>query len=351
MPSMSEIARKNGHRVIDATDTYQIPLDALHDHPQNEEVYGPILVDEVFLDSIRRNGLMQPICVVEWPELDTPEMSYRIISGHRRVHAMRQLGMRFASCKLLEFEGEEQETQAFIESNRQREKTDAMRLREALALVRMQDSCQNEGKNRKTVYDNNLEAVKKDDTGTVSREVATKQADAAVDAGVSLVTYQRVVAVFSERYRDHVVEEVTHGHKSPKAAAKKLVAAWDKIREQVLSGTCSVKDAATEIRALRASNGLGAAKTAARKAKQAETGVKMGRPKKERAATPILDAMMSTEERLEELVAVLETEYFSETGWSLVEYLESKTEPVTTRTIIYVLHRAIGDRIFSLLPQ
>lgn len=61
-----------------------LPLDVLHDHPDNDYSMDPAALEEL-LDSIRRDGLAQPPIVR--PHGD----GYQIIAGHRRVECYRRL--------------------------------------------------------------------------------------------------------------------------------------------------------------------------------------------------------------------------------------------------------------------
>ena len=61
-----------------------LPLDVLHDHPENDYSMDSAALEEL-LDSIRRDGLAQPPIVR--PHGD----GYQIIAGHRRVECYRRL--------------------------------------------------------------------------------------------------------------------------------------------------------------------------------------------------------------------------------------------------------------------
>ena len=80
--------------------THQIPLDALEDNPLNR---FSMAEDEEFLStmhSMEKDGLLEDIIVTP---SDT-EGRYRIISGHRRVHASRKLGRATVPCKIRHYD-------------------------------------------------------------------------------------------------------------------------------------------------------------------------------------------------------------------------------------------------------
>ena len=61
-----------------------VPLDQLHDHPENDYSMDSADLEEM-MESIRREGLAQP------PLVRPYEDGYQIVSGHRRVECFRRL--------------------------------------------------------------------------------------------------------------------------------------------------------------------------------------------------------------------------------------------------------------------
>ena len=93
--------------------THQIPLDALEDNPLNR---FSMAEDEEFLStmhSMEKDGLLEDIIVTP---SDT-EGRYRIISGHRRVHASRKLGRATVPCKIRHYDGKLSELRALMSAN------------------------------------------------------------------------------------------------------------------------------------------------------------------------------------------------------------------------------------------
>lgn len=118
------------------TELREIFLDKIRENPEN--FYPPLPEDEAeaLRESIQANGLLEPLLVV--PNGDT----YRLVSGHNRLRALRDLrgsalGMEYktALCRVLPGMDADHEITAIIEANRQRKKTPAVLQQEAEALT------------------------------------------------------------------------------------------------------------------------------------------------------------------------------------------------------------------------
>ena len=118
------------------TELREILLDKIRENPEN--FYPPLPEDEAeaLRESIQANGLLEPLLVV--PDGAT----YRLVSGHNRLRALRDLranafGMDYktALCRVLPAMDADHEITAIIEANRQRKKTPAVLQQEAEALT------------------------------------------------------------------------------------------------------------------------------------------------------------------------------------------------------------------------
>ena len=111
------------------TELREIPLDKIRENPDN--FYPPLEEAEALAleDSIRANGLLEPLLVVRDGE------SYRLVSGHNRLRALRALPSKTALCRVLPAMDTDHEIAAIIEANRQRKKTPAVLQQEAEALT------------------------------------------------------------------------------------------------------------------------------------------------------------------------------------------------------------------------
>lgn len=98
------------------------PPEALQKHPANEEIYREGELEDDFIESVEKNGVLEP-CVIT--------SGKKLISGHRRREAAKQVGLDRVPVRYVEFEDEEDEILALVDFNRQREKTRGEKIREA----------------------------------------------------------------------------------------------------------------------------------------------------------------------------------------------------------------------------
>jgi 16S rRNA G966 N2-methylase RsmD len=116
-------------------DEYEyVPVDELHEHPKNEEVYGEIDPGESFVDDIRRNGVETPLIVNDHADTESEwELPNTVIGGHRRLEAARRVGLNAVPVKWESYP-EPLATRRLILNNLQREKNDAQQAKEMLML-------------------------------------------------------------------------------------------------------------------------------------------------------------------------------------------------------------------------
>lgn len=95
-------------------------LDDLESHPLNEKIYSTTESDAGLLESIKKFGLLEPIVCTS---------DGIIISGHRRIHACRKLGIVMVPVREIDDHKNILE-EKLIEFNRQRIKTTQERVRE-----------------------------------------------------------------------------------------------------------------------------------------------------------------------------------------------------------------------------
>jgi site-specific DNA-methyltransferase (adenine-specific) len=116
-------------------DEYEyVPVDELHEHPKNEEVYGEIDPGESFVDDIRRNGVETPLIVNDHADTDAEwGLPNTVIGGHRRLEAARRVGLNAVPVKWESYP-EPLATRRLILNNLQRKKNDAQQAKEMLML-------------------------------------------------------------------------------------------------------------------------------------------------------------------------------------------------------------------------
>ena len=101
----------------------QMKVSELKPHPINSTIYNdnPETLKEL-IHSININGLLEPLVI---------NRSNMVISGHRRLHALKEIGWEKCDCRLSEFENE---TIALIQLNAYRVKTESEIVNEAEVL-------------------------------------------------------------------------------------------------------------------------------------------------------------------------------------------------------------------------
>lgn len=107
---------------------YTDPLN-LHPHELNAAVYGTDDLPLEFLRSVEEFGVITPLIVLE---------DYTIISGHRRWMAAKHLGQYSVPIRIVPMTDDLDIAQAIIESNRQRDKTFSVKMREAEVLRKIE---------------------------------------------------------------------------------------------------------------------------------------------------------------------------------------------------------------------
>ena len=102
----------------------KLPLDQIHSHPLNETIYDLSNIDDLVV-SIGEVGLLTPVVV---------NQQYQLISGHRRIEAVRRLGWDEVDVEVIETASEDEEKSLLVHYNKQRVKTLREILNETEAL-------------------------------------------------------------------------------------------------------------------------------------------------------------------------------------------------------------------------
>lgn len=117
----------------------EIAIDKIRDNPRNFYPAPGPAAQAALEDSIRANGLLEPPTVIAAED----GTSYRLISGHSRMAALRALHAKMPEqwetvpCRVLPTMSEEAEASAVIEANRQRVKSPALLAEEAERLTEL----------------------------------------------------------------------------------------------------------------------------------------------------------------------------------------------------------------------
>ena len=101
----------------------RMDLEKINPHPLNEKIYGYNETEHHELKkSIEMLGLLEPLTITK---------DNTLVSGHRRLKALREIGWEDADCRIGDFENL---TLSLVELNRYRKKTTAELLNEAEIL-------------------------------------------------------------------------------------------------------------------------------------------------------------------------------------------------------------------------
>lgn len=98
-------------------------------HPQNAAIYGTEDVSEL-VDKIAASNWIKPLVV--------NRANLRVISGHRRLFAARQLGLIYVPVEYRDFASETDELEALLLENANRDKTPEQKVREAAQWERIE---------------------------------------------------------------------------------------------------------------------------------------------------------------------------------------------------------------------
>jgi len=193
------------------------PVSELQPHPLNEEVYGEEKIDEKFLKSVKRQGILVPL---------KAKKDGTIVSGHRRWRAAKELGIEKVPVDDgFEFDNELEEKEAILDFNEQRDKTFSQKMREAELREEIE---REKAKKRQAKGKENLPNVESVPNETNSENGRTDE-KVAKDVGFgSKSTYRRAKKVW---------EKVKEGNET----AEKLVGKLDKGKKTVGSAYRKIK--------------------------------------------------------------------------------------------------------------
>jgi DNA modification methylase len=102
----------------------KIPLSQVQPHPLNETIYDLSNIDDLVV-SVGEVGLLTTVVV---------NQQYQLISGHRRIEAVRRLGWDEVDVEVIETASEDEEKSLLVHFNKQRVKTSREIINEAETL-------------------------------------------------------------------------------------------------------------------------------------------------------------------------------------------------------------------------
>jgi len=168
-------------------------LEELQPHPLSLKVYGQEVVDPELVESIRINGILEPLIINDKDQ---------IISGSRRARAAKQAGITHVPAVLKKFENGAEENFTVLEANRQRKKTNEQLVREYAEFKLMEAFC---AKGRQLRP--NLPQGKKGKAGEIAAEQVGIYGRSTLEKGVA------VLHVLGELAKDEsnadVIQDIT----------------------------------------------------------------------------------------------------------------------------------------------
>ena len=102
----------------------KLPIDQIQSHPLNQSIYDLSNIGDLVV-SIGEVGLLTPLVV---------NQQYQLISGHRRIEAVRRLGWDKVDVEVIETTSEDEEKSLLVHFNKQRVKTSREVINEAETL-------------------------------------------------------------------------------------------------------------------------------------------------------------------------------------------------------------------------
>ena len=102
----------------------KLPIDQIQSHPLNQSIYDLSNIEDLVV-SIGEVGLLTPLVV---------NQQFQLISGHRRIEAVRRLGWDEVDVEVIETASEDEEKSLLVHFNKQRVKTSREIINEAETL-------------------------------------------------------------------------------------------------------------------------------------------------------------------------------------------------------------------------
>lgn len=102
----------------------KLPIDQIQSHPLNQSIYDLSNIEDLVV-SIGEVGLLTPLVV---------NQQFQLISGHRRIEAVRRLGWNEVDVEVIETTSEDEEKSLLVHFNKQRVKTSREIINEAETL-------------------------------------------------------------------------------------------------------------------------------------------------------------------------------------------------------------------------
>jgi len=230
-----------------------VKINELHPHPAQAEIYGDN-ADQRLIDSIEEHGLTVPINIVDG-ELYGLGGSYVIISGHRRVDAMKRLGKDEIEAYWEKGESRILEDINFSNYNLNREKTEKQKINEFLYIK--QKLCQiakhkqtwASSENKKNIP-KHIRLILLQYNIDVNERINVRELTGYI-TGLSEYIIKLFTALFDDEYLDIFINKYIDCGVITQNEADKLVIQFEEFRESVLNGDITYNQAYKEVQDLK----------------------------------------------------------------------------------------------------
>jgi ParB/RepB/Spo0J family partition protein len=193
-----------------------VKVTKLKPHPLNESIYGEQEADAGLIESIKNNGIMEPLVIKE---------DGTIMSGHRRWRAAKAIGLVEVPCRVVGYSDELEEQEALIEFNRQREKTFIQKMKEAEKLKEIESE---KARRRQIELAGNRPNTSSDLSATLREGGKGKTSEKLADAiGMKPRTFEKAAKVWEaakqgNEVAEKLIEKLDKGEKTINAAYMEL---------------------------------------------------------------------------------------------------------------------------------
>lgn len=197
--------------------------ETLKSHPLNSDVYDDQdTLDESFLSSIRDQGILNSVVI---------DSDDTIISGHRRVAAAIEIGLKTVPVRVKKFDSELAKREALVHHNRQREKTFSQKMREAELLEEIEQERARTRQGKRTDIEENLpqgEGINTETTSEFGRTRDKVGEEVGIGSGRTYSKAKRVweAAENGDTVAQHEVSRIDNETQS-------IHGAYEKIKERV----------------------------------------------------------------------------------------------------------------------
>lgn len=227
-----------------------VKVSDIQDHPQEKIIYGDVNTDHDFVASIEDQGVLQPVILADVKLLPKKERekdtAYFLVSGHRRVKGSVLAGIREVPAMIGEYKNYNETTLHLCLTNKNREKTNAQRVREFMAskqiLSQLGKLKQSKGTYSNTIYEDEefLRILKNweiDEDEPLNTIEILKEA-----SGFSEWEQRMIKTVHDDDYMEKQLKKLKKMKLSVEAE-NNLANVWISAREKVEKDECSLSEA------------------------------------------------------------------------------------------------------------